>query len=111
MRLCTCSSTSTVYTHCQYVVLMLLVNRESHTTQLHTVVKDYFFVHKLHFAVEFSIEASVIGRCRSSQKPDKFSKNTVLNFDWSLIWEILKFGTKVLSRKRGLTNVYYNFVE
>ena len=65
---------------------MLLVNRESHNTHCG---KRLFLVHKLHFAVEFSIEARVMGRCRSSQKPDKFSKNTV--FGYLVIWLFGKY--------------------
>ena len=39
--------------------------------------KRLFFVQKSHFAVEFSIDVSNMGRCSLSQKPDEFSKNTV----------------------------------
>ena len=39
--------------------------------------KTLFFVHKFHFAVEFPIEVSDMGRCRLGKKSDEFSKNTV----------------------------------
>ena len=46
-------------------------NRQTHCS------KRLFFVQKLHFAVEFSIDVSDMGRSRLGKKYGEFSKNTV----------------------------------